>query len=61
MENLNPQDLWRNVENEIVQSLEGYLIVDDTVIHKKYAQKIEIARRQYSGIGSSSNSGYRNS
>lgn len=49
MENLTPQDLWRNVESEIVQSLEGYLIFDDTVINKKYAQKIEIARRQYSG------------
>ncbi|NES68001.1 MAG: hypothetical protein F6K24_23525 [Okeania sp. SIO2D1] len=35
------QDLWRNVKEEIVQCTEGYLIFDDTVINKKYANKIE--------------------
>ena len=49
MEDLSSQDLWRNVKKEIVESLEGYLIFDDTVINKKYAQKIELVRRQYSG------------
>ena len=33
---------------------EAYLIFDDTVINKKYGHNIELARRQYSGIGSSS-------
>lgn len=49
MEDLSSQDLWRNVKKEIVVSLEGYLIFDDTVINKKYAKKIELVRRQYSG------------
>ncbi|WP_124143257.1 hypothetical protein [Okeania hirsuta] len=55
------QDLWRNVKEEIVQCTEAYLIFDETVINKKYANKIELVRRQYSGIGTSSNSGHRNS
>jgi hypothetical protein len=33
---------------------EAYLIFDDTVINNKLGYNIEIARRQYSGIGSSS-------
>ena len=33
---------------------EAYLIFDDTVINKKYGHHIELPRRQYSGIGSSS-------
>ncbi len=28
---------------------EGYLIFDDTVLKKEYANKIELVRRQYSG------------
>ena len=31
---------------------EAYLIFDDTVINNKLGYNIEIARRQYSGIGS---------
>ena len=49
IESLNSQDLWRNVKEEIVQDTEAYLIFDDTVINKKYANKIELVRRQYSG------------
>ena len=37
------------MKEEIVQSTEGYLIFDDTVINKKYANKIELVRKQYSG------------
>ena len=40
---------------------EAYLIFDDTVINNKLGYNIEITRRQYSGIGSSSCSWYRNS
>ena len=47
--NLNSLDLWRNVKEEIVTDKEGYLIFDDTVINKKFSDKIEIVRRQYSG------------
>ncbi|NEQ76689.1 MAG: transposase [Okeania sp. SIO2C9] len=48
-ESLNSQDLWENVKKEIVQNTEAYLIFDDTVIKKKYANKIELVRKQYSG------------
>ncbi len=37
------------MKEEIVQDTEAYLIFDDTVINKKYANKIELVRRQYSG------------
>ena len=55
--NLNSLDLWRNVKEEIVTDKEGYLIFDDTVINKKFSDKIDseaplkeaIVRRQYSG------------
>ncbi|WP_287300980.1 transposase [Okeania sp. SIO2F5] len=60
-ESLNSQDLWQNVQKKIVQNTAAYLIFDDTVIKKKYANKIELVRRQYSGIGTSSNSRNRNS
>ena len=40
---------------------EAYLIFDDTVINNKLGHHIELARRQYSGIGSSSCSWHRNS
>jgi hypothetical protein len=33
---------------------EAYLIFEFSVINKKYGHNIELARRQYSGIGSSS-------
>ncbi len=46
---MSSQDLGRNVQEEIIPNQEGYLIFDDTVIPKKYANKIELVRRQYSG------------
>ncbi|NEP82362.1 MAG: hypothetical protein F6K39_31975 [Okeania sp. SIO3B3] len=46
---LGTEILWQNVREEIVNSENGYLIFDDTVIKKKYSQKIELVRRQYSG------------
>ncbi|MGB3510494.1 MAG: transposase [Microcoleaceae cyanobacterium] len=57
IDSLSSQDLWRNVKEEIVQCTESYLIFDDTVINKKYANKIDseaplkeaLVRRQYSG------------
>ena len=59
MENLSSQDLWRNAQGEIVKTIEGYLIFDDTVINKKSATKIDseaplkeaLVPRQYSGYG----------
>ena len=32
IENFDNQDLWRNVQAEIVTDTEGYLIFDDTVL-----------------------------
>ena len=48
-ESLNSEDLWSSLKEEIVQNTAAYLIFDDTVINKKYANKIELVRRQYSG------------
>ncbi|MGB3509254.1 MAG: hypothetical protein WBA93_08435 [Microcoleaceae cyanobacterium] len=38
---LGTEILWQNVREEIVTSEDGYLIFDDTVINKKYSQKID--------------------
>ena len=46
---LGAEILWQNVQEEIITTEDGYLIFDDTVINKKYSQKIELVRRQYSG------------
>ena len=51
---MNSEDLWQNVKEEFVSDTEAYLIFDNTVINKKYGYNIELTRRQYSGIGSSS-------
>ena len=41
--------LWEYVKNDVVADADGYLIFDDTVIDKRYAKRIALARRQYSG------------
>ncbi|NEQ41999.1 MAG: hypothetical protein F6K40_39815 [Okeania sp. SIO3I5] len=46
IENFDHQDLWRNVQEEIVTDTESYLIFDDTVINKKHGSKIDLVRRQ---------------
>ena len=43
---LDTEILWQNVSKEIVTTEDGYLIFDDTVINKKYSEKIELVRRQ---------------
>lgn len=48
-EQLTPRLLWDNVKNKIPRVATAYLIFDDTVIDKRYSQKIELTRRQYSG------------
>ena len=48
IENFDLQELGQNVQEEIVTDTEGYLIFDDTVLNKEYANKIELVRRQYS-------------
>ena len=42
-------DLWRSVKSDIDFDAEGYLLFDDTVVAKPYAQKIQVVRSQWSG------------
>lgn len=48
-ERLTPRLLWEKVCDQIVYSLEGAIIFDDTVLDKSYSFAIEGVRRQYSG------------
>jgi hypothetical protein len=48
-EKLTPRLLWENVLPHLQTSVDGYLVFDDTVLDKRYAQKIELVRRMYSG------------
>ena len=46
---LTPRMLWEHVKSDLVADADGYLIFDDTVIDKRYAKKIALAKKQYSG------------
>ena len=48
-ERIPPRLVWENVKPHLVQIEQGYVIFDDTVLDKRYAQKIALVRRQYSG------------
>ena len=48
-EKLTPRGLWEIVKTLIDDGPSSYLIVDDSVQHKRYANKIELVYRQYSG------------
>ena len=48
-ERIPPRLVWDHVQRDLVQTEQGYVIFDDTVLDKHYAQNIELARRQYSG------------
>ena len=48
-ERIRPSLVWENVKPHLVQTEQGYVIFDDTVLDKRYAQNIELARVQYSG------------
>lgn len=48
-EKLTPRLLWDSVKTGIQVSENGYMLFDDTVLDKRYAQTIELTRRQYSG------------
>ena len=48
-EKLTPRLLWDNVKDVIMTDDNGYVIFDDSVLDKRYSEKIEIVRRQYSG------------
>jgi hypothetical protein len=40
-EKLTPPLLWEQVAPLLVSTPDGYLVVDDTVLDKRFAQKIE--------------------
>ena len=44
-----PRLVWENVQPHLVQTEQGYVIFDDTVLDKRYARNIALARVQYSG------------
>ena len=44
-----PRLVWENVRDQVVQTPEGYLVFDDTVVDKRYSYTIDLVRRQYSG------------
>lgn len=46
---IRPRLVWENVAAHVVQTPEGYLVFDDTVVDKDFSFQIELVRRQYSG------------
>ena len=41
--------VWEHVKSHLEQTLDGYIIFDDTVLDKRYAKQMGLAKRQYSG------------
>ena len=49
-DHLTPRMLWEHVKTDLVENPDGnHLIFDDTVIDKRYAKQIAVAKKQYSG------------
>lgn len=48
-EKLTSRLLWENVKPPLSPDENGYIVFDDTVLDKRFASSIELARRQYSG------------
>lgn len=48
-ERLTPRLVWDNVESQVIQTPDGYIVFDDTVLDKNHSFAIELVRRQYSG------------
>ncbi|HLF27088.1 MAG TPA: transposase [Anaerolineae bacterium] len=46
---ISPRLVWDNVQAQVVQVDDGYLVFDDTVADKNFSRQIELVRRQYSG------------
>lgn len=46
---LTPRQVWEHVENDILQTRQGYIIFDDTTVEKPSASEIALATPQYSG------------
>ena len=48
-ERIPPRLVWGHVKPHLVQTQQGYVIFDDTVLGKRHSQNMELVRRQYSG------------
>ena len=48
-EKVTPRFLWENVKDKIEISENGKIIFDDTVLNKRFSEKIKLVKRQYSG------------
>ncbi len=48
-EKFTPRLVWENVQSQVVQTSQAYVVFDDTVLDKNYSHQIELVRRQYSG------------
>jgi len=48
-EKMTARLVWENVRGQVVQTPDGYLVFDDTVLDKNSSFEIELVRRQYSG------------
>ena len=46
---LRPRHVWEAVKPHLEQTPEGYIIFDDTIVDKRHAKKIALAKIQYSG------------
>lgn len=46
---LRPRHVWQAVKPHLEQTPQGYIIFDDTVVDKRHAKKIGLAKKQYSG------------
>ena len=46
---VSPHVIWKNVKSHITLTAKGVILFDDTVIDKRYAKKMALVRRQYSG------------
>ena len=46
---LTASNVWSQVKADIIESDDGYLVFDDTVLDKSHSRRIESVRWQYSG------------
>ena len=46
---ITPRLVWEHVQPDLSVTPTGYVLFDDTVLDKRHAHKIALARRQYSG------------
>ena len=46
---LTPRLVWELVKTDVIPSVNGYLLFDDTVIDKNFSHDIEGVKKQYSG------------